>query len=59
MVRTLAKLDLWQGLILPNPGRIQEPKTPDEIGLTAPNTEFPNAKSAPWIFDHKFISQAI
>ena len=37
----------------------KEPKSPNEIGLTAPNTEFPNAKSAPWIFDHKFISQAI
>ena len=32
MIRALAKLDLWQQVVLPHPGRIQGPKSPDEIG---------------------------
>ena len=33
MIRALVKLDLWQGAILPHPGRIKGPKSPGEIGL--------------------------
>ena len=33
MIRALVNLDLWQGQILPHPGRMQGPKSLGEIGL--------------------------
>ena len=33
MIRSLAKLDLWQAATLPHPGRIQGPKSPSETEL--------------------------